>query len=481
MGARPFLLILLAFAVRVYTATFNYGIVALDDYSDMLAVSVPGQQERSVRGIIDASYIRSPIPRLCTYSLGKLAYKAGIEDPLNQIRFIYTVLGLISLVSCWACYRIFSEGGREKEGRLCLLLNAVFFILPFLSTRVMIETWSISFMSLSALFATRYWRGDRARDLAMSMLLLSVSSVFRFQAGVCALALGILVLYKRRFRDVLTLAAASVAGFVVTGLADLWMRGEFHQSLFSYIKYNIPNASTYGTSPPLTYTVILLVLALPLVLFLRRVKSFSWRWGYESLAPTALFFLAFLLAHELTPHKEPRYMTPIISLMLVLLTPPLFASWSAEGGKVRFVGAMGLNAVCLFLTSQFPAQNSVISVARFFHRQSSVKNVLSVNESIVPYPSVYSLHNPEIAVVPYADVARLASHSSCDTVIAIRDVFKPGVPAELLGQLHPLARYRPGPLEGLMVWLNPGRNERRGAISLYSPPQCQEALRLSQN
>lgn len=91
-------LLALALVLRLAVAWWNYGFLALDDYTDIIVSAVPSQQV-DAHTVIETSGIRSPIPRLAMLGLVRVGLTLGIDDSLNQVRWMYAWLGLFSMLA----------------------------------------------------------------------------------------------------------------------------------------------------------------------------------------------------------------------------------------------------------------------------------------------------------------------------------------------------------------------------------------------
>jgi hypothetical protein len=60
---------------------------------------------------------------------------------------------------------------------------------------------------------------------------------------------------------------------------------------------------------------------------------------------------------------------------------------------------------------------------------------------------------------------------SCNEALAVRYDIKKGL-LEQIPNLKEIFVSKPGPLEQIVVWLNPGKNARRGPIYVYQKSEC---------
>jgi len=464
-----------ALLLRIWMAWANYGFVALDDYHDALALAVPAERAPVPDVIIRESGIRSPVPRLFIYGIGQTALAIGITEAITQVRFVYTALGLLSVTVVAAVWWMFARLGREDWGLHAAGWTGFHFLAVYLSTRTLLENLSLPFLTLAGVFLVLYHAEGRTRLLLGSLTALALASVFRFQAGVVLPVVLVVPIVRRAWRDLAAVTALGGVLFLVTGEIDALLRGGFHESLRAYVRYNIHESSGFGTSPWYAYVLLLAGTAL-LPLFVARYRAFPWREYGRRLWPLVAFVGVFVAAHSAVPHKEDRFMVPIMGAFLALLAP-----FSAHLVRVarrgwhswRPVTFVAINATGILLLAAVPAQNNVIGPVRYLAHHPELRTVWSVAESAYPYPTAYSTRPlPERHEVDAIPLARLAE-GDCGDVVIIRSDLLPRY-REALSKLREIAVYGPGLPERLVIWINPENNLRRNPVHLFVPAGCRE-------
>jgi hypothetical protein len=317
--------------------------------------------------------------------------------------------------------------------------------------------------------AALYFRGKGLGWLVGSVGSVTVAAMMRPQAGVVFLALPLLVAMRRRWTDVAVLAAAVAGCFVASGLADVALGGGFHQSLRTYVRYNLAYSSTFGVTPWYTYLLLFLGLSLPPV-FLARYGGLEWRARYQPLLPALLMFAVFLAAHSVVPHKEERFVIPALPLFLLLLTPLAVELLEARRQRWRvglFAIANGLGLVLLVTT---PPQRNVLGLAKWLDQRPGIDTVVMAQDNVL-LPSAFIGHPLVRHKSTEVDAAE-RNPTGCNAVIV--SLVATGVAARLLEspRYREVARFTPGPLEAAVVWLNPRHNARRGPILVFAPAAC---------
>lgn len=462
------ILFLTGLILTLLTAWINIGIIAVDDYAEGISLMIPAQHQKSLLEIANAS-LHPPVPKVILAVLGRVAHGLGLDEPANQLRFALVFLGLFSFgMNFGFALRHFKAPGSGMFSKHTIVssLIALYFVCPLFMTRTLIESLSMPYLTASSFFACDYYRRGKGTSLAWAAVLLTLASLMRFQSGVCALALGFLVLVRWKAKDALILLFMGLSCFLVSGWVDWLLRGGFHSSLRGYVDYNLTHASeNHGKMPFHTFFVLFVALSIPPTFFLR-YRGFNWRKEYGSLLPCLLYFLLFLLSHSLIPHKEDRFMIPVLPLFLILLTP-LLHYLVAEGKKWRLVYFGAVNVVLLFFTCIHTPQNNIIGLALYVQRHPRIAMVKSVGDTLVIFPHAFITRGVLVETVGSSYLEK--EHVSCGAVVVARE--------DLIAQVwsarfKKTAVFRPGLLEYLLVKANPKHNARRGAIELFVSSEC---------
>lgn len=460
----------LGLTMYVVTAATNLGFIALDDYESGIAPVVPAQNQ-VVSQIIAASDFRSPIPSLTLLSISKFAYALGVTDPASQFRLVLVVLAVFSFLTNAICAaKIFrlAQPAEPVYRAVVLFLVGFYFLCPLFMTRPLIEAMSAPFITASAYFACRYYARPNWKSLTSALLFVTLASVYRFQAGVCAIALALTVVATGRWKDLCLLFGGGLFLFGLTGAVDGWMKGAFHYSLIAYVKFNLAHSSTFGTPPFYMFALLFLGLSIPPV-FLTRYRHLNWVKEYLPILPAVLYFAVFVGSHSLVPHKEERFMVPILPVYLILLTPLATYLLTSATGRWRWKLFVALNFVLLAFASFNVPQNNIVGLARYLHYHPAIKTITGVEDTLVLFPQAFVLHPVKERKLGIGDLAQLST--SCDEAVAVRRDIRERAGNALDG-FRQLAAFQPGFLEAIAVKLNPRNNARRGAIELLTPSHC---------
>ncbi|MGH7440227.1 MAG: hypothetical protein ACRENE_31430, partial [Polyangiaceae bacterium] len=133
--------------------------------------------------------------------------------------------------------------------------------------------------------------------------------------AIVLVGLFVVLLVGKRWKDAQRYALATACAIASAGLLDAVTWGAPFHSLVGYLRFNLleGKAAQFGVEPFTFYAEVawtsvgLAVIAIGSGLLFESTKA---------LGPV-LIVLAYLLAHSLEPHKELRFLLPVVPLGLV--------------------------------------------------------------------------------------------------------------------------------------------------------------------
>lgn len=297
---------IVALVARFMAAYFAYGALSLDDYKHGLIPAFQWAENLS----IELPTYRSPLLIIVLGPLFSLAKVLSFDAVVEQTRFVYFLLGLLSLVTVYATQRFFEKHAPLYKLKAMLMVSFMA-MMPFISTRSFGETLCIPFIALGM----SYFHIESKRDLTLSFFWIGIATLFRFQVGVIwsLLALYVIIQKPKAFFRIL---GVGVILLVFQTLIDLSFDRYPLQTLVDYLKVNEGGATSYGVSPWYsTWLLAFAPMAGPfLLLATKDILSFLKK-------HKALFIsvVGFILIHSLVPHKEERFLFPIFFFLLWIL------------------------------------------------------------------------------------------------------------------------------------------------------------------
>lgn len=308
---------------RLVAAWCALGFFARDDYFHVLEPALRWLADPHFdwdRSDVPGAGIRSHLFPRVVWLILKTTSGFGITDPETSLSVVYSVVGLFSLAIVPGTYVLARRLLSERGTLLATWLASLHFAMPYVGTRLLIEAlamvpivWSFYFLTFPSV-----------RALFTAGVFLGLGCWFRYQ--VIAVAPGIVVAMVighgkngaigKTIKLVVAVAMGGIVAIVAQGLFDLWTTGQFLGPLFKNVAVNANPPAELSRSSPITYLGLWLLLTAPPATVL--VLPGMWNAGKRLILLSAPF-ASFVLVHSFVPHKEDRFMLPVLPLFLVLL------------------------------------------------------------------------------------------------------------------------------------------------------------------
>lgn len=335
--------LVLGFVLRSVCAWFVYGPQALDDYKHGV---YPAYQYFA--GLpLDLPEYRSHLLVWLLAGFTKIASWFGVASALGQVRAMYFGLGCLSLLTIVGTYKFVVHLASRREGALALYMAAAYPLLPFVGTRAFGEAVALAFVVYAFGTLEKARRGNARgwAPYALGFASLGVAVLFRFHVGILYVTYAGVLLYLRVWPG---LIGALIAGLFTLGAQvgiDLLSGKGPLETLLVYMAENEGGAVKYGVSPWYnTWAFVLVVTLAPFSLVLARYCRVLWRQQWTILIP----LLVFVTAHSLVPHKEERFLYPIVGLEVWAVACLWAAAAADKWAKRVFAPAiLGLGGVLL--------------------------------------------------------------------------------------------------------------------------------------
>ncbi|MFC1609957.1 hypothetical protein ACFL6C_03280 [Myxococcota bacterium] len=324
--------------LRLVAALVGSGWFAVDDY---LYVIEPAARWLEHPTAVYPSRYRSPLfPRLFSFfmAMGQLI---GAEDPRSVLKVAYLAVGCWSLLAIPGAYLLARPRLGSTAGAVAAWLVAAQAIMPRISSRALIEVVCVVPLVWSLVLVDRAARsgkvGERLVWALAGGMIFGLAVMLRFQVGIIAAGIvGWLICVALRADGPPVLRYAPVGGFVLAGMGmvlvqgglDLFFDRPFFDTMLRYVSFNLGHSSKFGTSAWYNYVLQLIGYTVPPA----TVALAGPLWRAARAHPlVAVSLVVFVLAHSLVPHKEDRFLFPILPLLFVVLGAALAAI--REGGR----------------------------------------------------------------------------------------------------------------------------------------------------
>jgi hypothetical protein len=461
----------LGLVARALCSWFVYGPQALDDYKHGV---YPAYQ--FFAGLpVDLPDYRSHLLVWLLAGFVRVGSWFGAESALAQVRAMYFGLSLVSLLGIYGSY-LFARSFRSRLfGASAIYLAALFPVMPFIGTRAFGEAVAMSLVLLAfgILEPLRRARSGSIMAWGLGFALLGAATLFRFHAGLLFVSYGVIVLVQRLPGAVTGALAGGIFTLAAQYAVDFLSGKPAFGTLLSYLRENEGGAAQYGVSPWYNTWLFILALTLPPFSFvlaphLRALWRRHWPW----LVP----LLVYVGAHSLVPHKEERFLYPVVGLEMWAVA----WLWSA-GALDRYarkvfapalfvIGAIGLLAVCLVNTQEGEIEPPAYAESRYhsvmYLDHGSLLGISRIRFYFLRPPSDIESVSKEDLNARRIDEA-LEAHSDINAVVLLTSA------PDALNELHALEGIQTmesrcqtlrsaGSLIDRMIYaLNPKHNERR--------------------
>ena len=259
-------------------------------------------------------------PTICAGILKGLS-SLNITDPYSQSFILRLLTAILALLAIHLFVKQTEDQFEDKPIKIAYyLLSYLLWFIPVISVRFSSETWSgLTFLLALAIFLNP--RHKVAKPYLLGFIL-GFSFLFRFQSALLILGFGmwLLVVNKTKISFVVRMAAAFIAAIAIGFLVDSWFYGEWVFTPWNYFYTTVlkVGAPDFGSSPWYYYLGKLIrfpSIFVGIPLFIALV-------GLVIRTPKNIYLwciVPFIVAHSLIPHKEERFLFPLVYLFPIIM------------------------------------------------------------------------------------------------------------------------------------------------------------------
>jgi hypothetical protein len=371
-------------------------------------------------------------------------------------------------------YRIAEKWAGKKPARLAGLLLAVFWFMPWLSVRNLVEIVSIPFLFISTWIIIK---AENKTKILIPFLwagfIAGISFSLRYQTMIYAGGMGLALLFQKKIRQALLFGLGYfVAVFVLQGVIDLMIWGYPFAEFIEYVSYNIEYRNAYITGDWYNYLLLLFGLLIPPVSVFLFVGIFkNWKKRLLIFLPL-IIFLAF---HSYFPNKQERFILTIVPFLIVLGTAGWYEMMHAQPLLIRYrrifrggwVFFWIINLILLLPVTTMYSKRARAEAMSYLYKYKDVKAILLENtngNSIQIMPQFYLgqwVERHELSQSKSADMLpNFSEHPELEPrfVLFFRDDnldARVNQAKALMPQLEFEAEIHPGFVDKVLHWLNP--------------------------
>lgn len=270
--------------------------------------------------------IRPSLQPTIAHSVFQAFHAIGIHSPFFHVFVLRLLAGLLAwFVSCKVALRLAGTMADETVRKWWIMAVSCLWFMPYLGVRFSSENFA-GFTLMAGLLVVPgiFKRGNIIAANArwfFSGLLLASAFYFRFQIAfsIIGILLWLLLYARPLWKAYVFLFLGALVAVGINLMLDHWFYNAWVLTPFNYFEANIVKdaASTYGTTPWYDYIVLFVTQGIPpiscilLVLFIMALVK-------KPMQLMMFVFIPFILGHMLVPHKEFRFIFPMILPFLAL-------------------------------------------------------------------------------------------------------------------------------------------------------------------
>lgn len=296
---------------------------------------------------------RSGLQPLICFVLFKLFGLLGVTDGYRLTFLLRAVTAIFSIFVITQFVNAHKNNIASSFRPWFIASSYLLWFLPYINVRFSSESWSGLFLLLSLIQIQKNIDLKFVKHNIILGVLLGLTFLFRYQSVL--FIVGILlwfVLIKRiEIKNMLFVMAGLLIVLASGVMIDFWLYSKFTFSVYNYFFVNVIEgvASSFGTSPYYQYVIAILTAPGPFGIVL--LFSYLLLWWYDPKNILLWVITPFLIGHSIIPHKELRFLFPLVNLC------PLLVFQSLE--KIKTLGfwtklkPIYIKSACSILTILF--------------------------------------------------------------------------------------------------------------------------------
>lgn len=463
-------LIKLAFLAFLLTLIFNPGWIAMDEYNHGMLLYLPAQNV-DIAHVKELSILRSPMQVMPMYGLGKIAYHVfGIETNWGQYRFIQFGIGIFNFFILLLGLSLFYKNeNREKLKLGCLALIAFHFVSSFAFTRPMFESLATPLFFVALGFFQNFSFSKRSKELFFFFVFLGLACIFRPHVGLFIILPAYWILENKEWKYLIHCFLFGLISAAIVGLPDCFFYHQPFHMFREYMSHNLEenkfftNKSKYGASGWWVY--IPTFIGISFLAFFLGLKNFPYKQTFFKYRYYWTGIILFILVHSAIPHKEERFLIPLLPVCFVCMSPFFVHLYeNRKKYKFRWISLISINFLLWFFVVSTPAQNNAISFARYLRDKNNIHLIQYPAEAkLMMYTLFFERDDVAVEKVPFDSLINLNKENCQDHYLFRYDLYEK---IKKNPTYEFVEKFDPGLLEYLIVLGNPSHNARRGPLYL---------------
>jgi hypothetical protein len=322
------------------------------------------------------------------------------NDPQAKMFVIRLLHAAFSVLTVYYGYKLTEKLAGKEPAKLAGLLLAIFWIMPFLSVRNLVEVVCIPFILIGLWFIYKAIEpGNKMRLFLLAGAIMGFGFSVRFQTAIFISGTALALLFLRKWKPMLSFSLGVILSIIlIQGFIDYFIWGYPFAEAGEYIRYNIAAANDYIAGPWYRYLFLLTGILIPPISIFFFVGFFRlWKKHLLVFLPVMIF----LVFHSIFPNKQERFILPIIPFIIILGV----IGWNEFVKESKFwnrypwllhscwVFFWVINTIALLAVTPMYSKRARVESMVYLSRYKEIGCILQedINHSGIPMPPLFYL------------------------------------------------------------------------------------------
>lgn len=364
----------------------------------------------------DFNTVKNDEPRLILYPFVQyiifyICEFFKIFDPQSKMYVVRIVHSLYSILTVYLSYKITLLISNKKNANQVGIIVALFWILPYMSVRNLVEVFSIPPLMAGVYYIIQTLNREKNKILnskekmlsnniliIIAGIFFSLAFVIRYQTAFIPFGIGIVFLFNKKFKEfgLLTISILILSSLLLVIPEYLiWNKTFYH--ITNYI-LNSTNFAGYPVSPWYNIPLLLIGILIPpfgIILFYSFFKT--WKKYAILFIPT----LCFIIFHTIYPNKQERFILTIVPLFIILC----ITGWNEFVKKSKFwrnhqylikfnwIWFWIINIILLTIFTFTYSKKTRVEAFTYLSKQNVNAIVIEMNETDTYFAPIFYLGN----------------------------------------------------------------------------------------
>lgn len=235
-----------------------------------------------------------------------------VYNPELKMFLVRLIHASFSMFTVYFGFKISQRLWGLKNAKTIGLLLGLYWFIPILSVRNMVELVCIPFTMMAFWYLIRY---EGLKKYVIAGILIGLAIAVRIQMYLFLGGIGLVLLFRKEIIGAVVFGLVSIVTLFFTQITDLFLWGRPFAEILQYVLYNSTHYDDYITQSWFQYLLLIAGLLLPPVsLFLFFGYFRNWKKNLLIFLPSLLF----LLFHSYYPNKQERFILPFVPFFIML-------------------------------------------------------------------------------------------------------------------------------------------------------------------